>query len=130
MWTNGELVLQSKDAGASKFDTSVTKEVPDYLGGAIVRTPSRFLNATDEFFKQINYRGKLKAQAVREAKRLGLTKKTDIKKYVDEYIKQGYDETGLRGVNEEALRYAEENTFTNELVGFTDKFADLVNSQP
>ena len=46
---NGELVLQSKDAGASKFDTSVTKEVPDYLGGAIVRTPSRFLNATDEF---------------------------------------------------------------------------------
>ena len=74
--------------------------------------------------------GKLKAQAVREAKRLGLTKKTDIKKYVDEYIKQGYDETGLRGVNEEALRYAEENTFTNELVGFTDKFADLVNSQP
>ena len=86
---NGELVLQSKDAGASKFDTSVTKEVPDYLGGAIVRTPSRFLNATDEFFKQINYRGKLKAQAVREAKRLGLTKKTDIKKYVDEYIKQG-----------------------------------------
>ena len=127
---NGELVLQSKDAGASKFDTSVTKEVPDYLGGAIVRTPSRFLNATDEFFKQINYRGKLKAQAVREAKRLGLTKKTDIKKYVDEYIKQGYDETGLRGVNEEALRYAEENTFTNELVGFTDKFADLVNSQP
>ena len=81
---NGELVLQSKDAGASKFDTSVTKEVPDYLGGAIVRTPSRFLNATDEFFKQINYRGKLKAQAVREAKRLDLDQ--ILKVLVDFYI--------------------------------------------
>ena len=28
---------------------------------------------------------------------------------------EGFDESGLRGTNEEALRYAEENTFTNEL---------------
>lgn len=127
---NGELVLQSKDAGASKLDTATEKAIKNETAGFFVRLPSRFLNASDEFFKQINYRAKLKSQAVREARRLGLTKKKEIQAYIDEYIAQGYDETGLRGTNEEALRYAEENTFTNELVGFTDKFSDLVNSQP
>ena len=127
---NGELVLQSKDAGASKLDTATEKAIKNETAGFFVRLPSRFLNASDEFFKQINYRAKLKSQAVREARRLDLTKKKEIQAYIDEYISQGYDETGLRGTNEEALRYAEENTFTNELVGFTDKFSDLVNSQP
>jgi len=127
---NGELVLQSKDAGASKLDTATDKAIKNkFLGGA-VRLPSRFLNAGDEFFKQINYRSKLKSQAIREAKLANLKNKKDIQEFVDEYIKQGYDETGLRGTNEEALRYAEENTFTNELVGFTDRFSDLVNSYP
>ena len=106
---NGELILQSKDAGSTKLDTSSNKTVKG-LKGEIVRLPSRFLNATDEFFKQINYKAKLKAQAVREARVAGLTKEKDIREFVDQYIKLGYDESGLRGINEEALRYAEENT--------------------
>jgi len=127
---NGELVLQAKDAGASKLDTATEKAIKNKLVGNIVRYPSKFLNAGDEFFKQINYRAKLKSQAFREARKANITGKRNIKAYVDEYIRQGYDESGLRGVNEEAMKYAEENTFTNELVGFTDKFSDLVNTYP
>ena len=127
---NGELVLQAKDAGASKLDTASEKAIKNKLVGGGVRLPSRFLNAGDEFFKQINYRAKLKSQAIREARKLNIKGVRNTKEFVDEYIRQGYDESGLRGINEEALRYAEENTFTNELVGFTDKFADLVNTYP
>ena len=79
--------------------------------------PSRFLNATDEWFKQINYRAKLNAQAIREGKRLNLKGKK-LSQFQEEYFKQGFDETGTRGVNEEALLYAEENTFTNDQVNF------------
>ena len=120
----GEGIINS----ALKTDTS---SVPVIQGaaGRVVRLPSRALNATDEFFKQINYRAKIKAQAVREASDLNL-KGEEFEKAVNEYIKNSFDETGLKGINSEALKYSAENTFTDELTGFTKRFASVVEEVP
>ncbi|BCV05028.1 MAG: hypothetical protein CM15mV97_020 [Caudoviricetes sp.] len=125
---NGELVLQGKDT-LTKVDTAQTKATGQGLFGNIIRSPSRFLNAGDEFFKQINYRGALEEQAHLLATRQGLKGKA-YKDFVDEYFKQGFDENGLRGTNEEALRYAEETTYTNELTGFSKRFQEAIIEYP
>ena len=41
----------------------------------VVETPTRFLSAEDEFFKQLNYRAKVYAQSVVEGIKLGKSKK-------------------------------------------------------
>ena len=130
---NGDQILQKGDIQAGKLDTANVKSIPTKYGGEVIRLPSRFLNAGDEWFKQINYRAKLNGIAVREGKRAiqeGTLKAKNLKEWVDEFMRQGFDETGLRGTNEEALRYAEENTFTNELVGITARFQDLIIANP
>ena len=130
---NGDQILQKGDVQAGKLDTANVKSIPTKYGGEVIRLPSRFLNAGDEWFKQINYRSKLKGIAVREGKRAiqeGTLKAKNLKEWVDEFMRQGFDETGLRGTNEEALRYAEENTFTNELVGITARFQDMIIANP
>ena len=129
----GDQILQKGDISAGKIDTATTKSIPKEFGGEIIRLPSRFLNATDEWFKQINYRSKLHGIAVREGKKqidAKNIKAKDLDKWVDEFIRQGYDESGVRGINEEAMRYAEENTFTNELVGITAKFQEMIIANP
>lgn len=130
---NGDQILQKGDIQAGKLDTANVKSIPTKYGGEVIRLPSRFLNAGDEWFKQINYRAKLKGIAVREGKRAiqeGTLKAKNLKQWVDEFMRQGFDESGLRGTNEEALRYAEENTFTNELVGITAKFQEMIIANP
>ena len=54
----GELILEQQGFG-SKLDTATNKAVGGKLG-EFIRLPSRALNAGDEFFKQINYRSKLR----------------------------------------------------------------------
>lgn len=109
--------------------------------GAVIRFPGRFLTAEDEFFKQINYRSKLMAQASREASDMVKNGKLDPKKMVpsadgksisqvEQYIQDrfqggftmqavpGDKATALRqtfGTDENALRYAEEATMTQDL---------------
>ena len=48
--------------------------------GKVIRFPTRFLNAEDEFFRQINYRAKLYANAVRDANKLGKSNKKVVGK--------------------------------------------------
>jgi len=122
---NGETVLDN----IVKTDTATTKATGTGLAGNIIRLPTRFLNATDEFFKQINYRAKLNSLAVSAGDARGLKGK-DFEDFVNEYVRQGFDEKGLRGTNAEALKYAQENTFTNELTGFSKKFQDVINTYP
>ena len=76
---DGELILEGAGVG-SKLDTATTKQIGGKLGEAI-RLPSRALNAGDEFFKQINYRSKLRALSVSKAKELGLKGKEKEKIY-------------------------------------------------
>ena len=123
----GELILEGKE-GMSKIDTGTNKATGSGVFGNTVRLPSRALNAGDETFKQINYRSKLETIATREGLALNLKGK-ELNKFVDDYYKAGFDESG-RGLNEEALNYAREATYTNELTGFTKKFQEAVNEYP
>ena len=92
--------------------------------GKIIRSPTRALNAEDEFFKGINYRGKLYAIAVREARNLKKStvkdktfagkKVSDFELHVAERFKKGFVDDVI-GVDKEAMEYARTNTFTDEL---------------
>jgi len=123
----GELILEGS-GGMSKIDTGTNKATGSGTFGQIVRSPSRALNAGDEAFKQVNYRSKLEAIATRKAQELGLKGK-EFKEFTERYYKDGFDEAG-RGLDEEALAYAREATYTNELTGFTKKFQEAVNEYP
>ena len=123
----GELILEGSE-GMSKIDTGTNKATGSGTLGNIIRSPSRALNAGDEAFKQVNYRSKLQAIATRKAQELGLKGK-EFTEFVDKYYKDGFDDAG-RGLDEEALAYAREATYTNELTGFTKKFQDAVNEYP
>ena len=136
---NGEQVLQRGDVQAGKLDTANTKSIrsdmDNNLGkvintaGKIIRIPSKFLNAGDEWFKQINYRSKLRAIGIVEGKARNLKGK-ELQKFSDEHFRLGFDESGTKGIHEDALKYAEENTFQNELVGITARFQDIILANP
>ena len=92
----------------------------DWLG-RVIELPSRLLLTSDEFLKQINYRGRLLTNALDNTMELGLdiTSK-EGKKNIDRILKEGFDENGLANIknnpiNEKALQYARESTFTNSL---------------
>lgn len=123
---DGELILEGAGVG-SKLDTATTKQVGGKVGEAI-RLPSRALNAGDEFFKQINYRSKLRALGVAKAKELNLKGK-EKEKFIEDFFNDGFDEVG-RGTNLEALTYAREATYTNELGGALLKLQNFINEYP
>ena len=128
-------------SGASKLDNP-TQNLKGKVG-TFVNIPTRFLNAEDEFFKQINYRARMYSIAVQKAladnasktKKVGSnlkTKKpiTEFEAKVEQYFKEGFDETGTIGINPDALKYAQEATFTQELFGVFDKIQNIANNYP
>ena len=86
--------------------------------GKVTRGSLRALGAEDEFFKQINYRGRVFAGAMREAMALmdaGTLKSTkEVKEYALKKVTEAFDDAG-KGTNTGALQYAREVTFTEEL---------------
>jgi hypothetical protein len=89
--------------------------------GRVVELPSRLLITSDEFLKQVNYRGRLLSNALENTMELGLdiTSK-EGKKNIERILKEGFDKNGLANIknnpiNEKALQYARESTFTNSL---------------
>ena len=125
-WQTGELILEQKGFG-TKLDTATNKAVGGKTG-ELIRIPSRALNAGDEFFKQINYRSKLRSLGVLKAKELNLKGKEKVK-FIDDYFNNGFDEVG-RGTNLEALQYAREATYTNELTGAMKRAQEFINEYP
>lgn len=112
------------------------------IAGKIVRLPSRFLTAEDEFFKQIQYRTHLEKYAFEEALRQGKSNTkivafdiktrrpiTEFQQAVIDNFEAGFDKFG-RGRNDEVLKMAEEGTYTNELTGIMKRVADLTNEYP
>ena len=107
-----------KVEGVEKATDVLTKPV-----GKGVRVFTRALNAEDEFFKQMNYRAKLYAIAVRQAKNLGKSmvkdKKfngkpvSDFELHILKTFDEGFEDNIAK--NMEALEWARTNTFTNEL---------------
>lgn len=86
--------------------------------GKVSRGSLRALGSEDEFFKQINYRGRVFAGAMREAMALmdaGTLKSTkEVKEYALKKVTEAFDDAG-KGTNTGALQYAREVTFTEEL---------------
>jgi len=102
------------------------RAIPGPLGHA-VRIPTRALLAEDEFFKQINYRAKLRAMASREGSRRGF-KGDKLTQYISDRMEKGFDEAG-RATDQVAKQYAEENTFTNQLEYGIGKWLQEGNQQ-
>jgi hypothetical protein len=127
--------------GVEVDDDSFTGVVVNTVG-KIVRQPSRFLTAEDEFFKQIQYRTHLERQAFNEALKAGKSTTkivgyefrsrkpiTEFQQFVDQFFRDGFDKFG-RASNKNALKMAEEGTYTNELTGIMKRIGDLTNEFP
>jgi hypothetical protein len=138
---NEDTIIGGQKFSAGKLDTP--ERSIGGLAGKIVRMPTRFLNGADEFFKQINYRSRLKANAVMKAIELGKDPKkiiyttldrkpvSEFDDYVSEYIRKGFDEdTGLIGIEPDAMIYAQESTYTQDLTGLFKMMQDIVNEYP
>ena len=109
--------------------------------GRVIELPSRLLITSDEFLKQVNYRGRLLSNAIENTMELGLdiTSK-EGKKNIDRILKEGFDENGLANIknnpiNEKALQYARESTFTNSLtngsyLNWGSKIENFIRSSP
>ena len=127
--------------GSTKFDTN-TKALGNSKSCKTIRTPLRGLTAVDEFFKQISYRSHLKKLSVREALEAGASRTkvvgklpngkeiTEFDQMVANRVRQGFDETGLIGIDKEAARYAQEVTFTKDLDGVLGNVQNMVNEAP
>jgi hypothetical protein len=98
-----------------KFGTGI-----DWLGN-ISQFPTRLLMGTDEFFKQIIYRGRLYSEAVDNTLELGFKLGSkEAKDNIDKIFKNGFDEKGMANVKDNdiaarALENARVGTFTNSL---------------
>jgi hypothetical protein len=133
---NGNLVERSVE----DYDTLSGKLIN--YGGKFVRIPSRFLNAEDEFFKQVVYRAELEKAVIDDAISKGLNKDkiiaTDIKSrkpisefedFVARKFDEGFDEYG-KATRKDILRKAEEGTYTNEVQGIFKRVSDTTNQYP
>ncbi len=107
----------------------------DWIGVA-ARIPGRFLKAEDEFFKQMNYRAKVEAQAAREAAGLVQEKKLDpnkmveftdgtktikiseVEKFIRDKFKSAFTPENA-GLNKSAIEHSREMTFTQDLNSIT-----------
>jgi hypothetical protein len=89
--------------------------------GYIVRTPGRALNASDAFFKGINYRGEINARAYRMAQAEKLSGEAfarRVKSLIDQPT-EAMDKAG-----HEAAKYS---TFTNDLGSMGQKVQDVIH---
>tara|TARA_R110002050_G_scaffold113963_3_gene229183 strand:+ start:282 stop:2984 length:2703 start_codon:yes stop_codon:yes gene_type:complete len=113
--------------GGALFDikagSSVAKGV-DFFGDWVIRLPSKFLGAEDEFFKSVGYRMELNSLAYRTAKGEGL-EGAEFGARVRELIENPTEEIHLGAVD--ASKY---QTFTNDL-GDSGKAAQkFINNFP
>lgn len=119
--TNADAVLDK----VSKNKNELYIEPPKTAIDKVIQTPTRLLQAEDEFFKQINYRAKVYSNVVREAldKNLSTKKTVDIGRgrkasefdlYVEKRFNEGFGKNG-EALYKDALDYAQENTFTKQL---------------
>ena len=141
--TSRALGFVGEKAGSLAGETAgrAGRKVGEAAGG-VIRMPSRALMTGDEFWKQLNYRSRLKSQAIDEAHRKGLsTRKTidrgdgnlisEFDEYVAERFAAGFDEAGA-AIDERALQWTREQTFTNDLLPNTigKWFQDGIQKHP
>ena len=81
--------------------------------GKTSRLSLRALGSGDEFLKQMNYRAFIMGKATREGIEAGLNGDA-LDAFVAKKLSESFDDIG-RGIDEDALRYAQEATFTEDL---------------
>ena len=92
----------------------------DWLG-TLVELPTRLLMGSDELFKQLNYRGRIYAEAVDNTLELGFELGSkEAKDNMDKIFREAFDKNGMANVKDnpiaaKALQDSRVATFTNTL---------------
>lgn len=95
--------------------------------------PMRALVGQDEFFKQMSYRSFMyqKAMGIADLQVAnGTLKEADRAAKVEEIIKNSFDPETGQGIDAEALQYAREATFTQDLGPWGQEFQRVANAIP
>ena len=91
--------------------------------GRVIELPSRLLMTGDEFLKQSNYRARLYVNALDNTMERGLDIQSKAgRENIDRIFKEGFTKNGAANIkessiNQNALQYAREATYTNDLMG-------------
>jgi len=149
-WASAKGAFGALKSGQTKLDADysimedgkMVKEgyIPVWAGGGIIRAPTRLLAAEDEFFKQVNFRAFVYAEAMEAGRNLikrgdinPLTDKpytkADLAKYVDDEVEKAVNvqieqamtrtnsDEAIAATADEAIQYARTSTFTQGLDG-------------
>lgn len=112
-----KIELPQKAISAENLDrTGLPGQAVDWLG-TLVRFPSRILAGTDDFFKVVNYRAELRAQAFRQARQEAAAQGLDgqaFSQFVNTRLTQVLGDPPV-SIQRAADEYALYQTFTNEL---------------
>lgn len=81
---------------------------------SFIGLPSRALLGMDEMFKQLNYRSKVYGQLTADGIQKFGKNTRELAEYVENGMREAFDSAG-RATDENALRYAQEATWTQEL---------------
>jgi len=91
--------------------------------GKVIELPSRLLMTGDEFLKQSNYRARLFVNALDNTMERGLDIQSKAgKENIEKIFKNGFTKNGAANIkessiNQNALEYSRESTYTNDLMG-------------
>ena len=91
--------------------------------GKVIELPSRLLMTGDEFLKQSNYRARLFVNALDNTMERGLDIQSKAgRENINKIFKNGFTKNGAANIkessiNQNALQYARESTYTNDLKG-------------
>ena len=91
--------------------------------GKVIEFPSRLLMTGDELLKQSNYRARLFTNALDNTMTRGLDIQSKVgKENINKIFKNGFTKNGAANIkessiNQNALQYAREATYTNDLMG-------------
>ncbi len=112
------------DIGLSKIETPsvIAKTKAGKVATNVIGAPTRLLMMSDEWSKQINYRAKVYALALKDARLKGFKAGSkEFSEHTADYFKKSFDEETGEGLNHIAMQYARENTFTQALEGGMSK---------
>lgn len=87
--------------------------------GAMIRLPTRFLATEDEFFKQLTYRARIRAEGLREGIAAHGLDVRRVAQHAEEAVRGRVDPVTGAALDERHLRAAREVTFTQDLAAQT-----------
>jgi hypothetical protein len=93
----------------------------------LFKMPSRMLMSADEFFKQLSARAYTRAQVFKQARAEGITSASVLAQRASDSMKVAFDPEG-GAVFPDAIKYAKDVTFTEDLGPVAQKMADLIQS--